>query len=125
MMIQTIEMLNNDIRDNERSGNAGFFEKHLTDDFIFRRTNGTLVSKQEFIAGLKGREWRVLENHRVRVAFNEKHTGHAAATLLVDFDFTDLADGKEIKGCAKNIRFFRLEDGVWKVYAWYNEMVDV
>ncbi len=123
-MKDLIIALNEKIRENEKSGNSGFFEKHLADDLIFRRANGSLASKQEFIEGLKGREWRVLENSKLQVASDEKHPHYAVASLLVDFNFTVQADGAVKKGCAKNIRFFRLEDGDWKVYAWYNEMVE-
>jgi len=124
-MKETIEHLNEAFSENEKAGNAAFFENHLADDLIFRRANGALATKADFIAGLQGRTWHQLDNHQVAVFFEEKHPDFAVATLLVDYHFTINADGAVKQGCAKNIRFFRLEGEAWKVYAWYNENVEV
>ena len=122
-MKEQLLALNEAIRKNEKDGKVDFFELHLAEDLLFRRVKGDLVHKADFIQGLSGRTWETLENREVEVSLGDKNNpGYAVVTLIVDYDFVFNDSPKQHnQGSARNIRFFRLEDGIWKLYAWYNE----
>lgn len=124
--LETLKTLNEAFRQNEKSGNADFFATHLADDLLFRRASGTLAHKTAFIQGLSGRSWTQLDNRSVEVTLdNEQDSHYAVVSLIVDYDFVvnNQPKPERKQGAARNIRFFRLEDGIWKLYAWYNEGV--
>jgi hypothetical protein len=91
-----------------------FFEIHLSKELVFRRADGTIVTAQMFLDGLKGGAKRNREARLIEVSFSESHSGNAVVTLLV---FTQDTDGRH---CYRNIRHFKLIDELWKMYYWYN-----
>ena len=121
-MKNTLLTLNEAIRKNEMAGDASFFETHLAEDLLFRRASGKLARKTDFIKGLAERTWEKLENSNLEVSFdNEQHPSFAVVSLIVDYAFVINENQERKQGAARNIRFFRIEDGIWKLYSWYNE----
>lgn len=96
---------------------------HLADDLLFRRADASLAHKIDFIQGLGSRTWTQLDTREVNVTLdNEQNPQYAVVSLIVDYDFVVIKNNEHKQGAARNIRFFRLDDGSWKLYAWYSQV---
>jgi hypothetical protein len=117
-----LQLLNDLIRQNEKEANVDFFKKHLSDDMIFKRVDGSIATKQDYINGLGGRTWNKLENHSVEIFCDEQQPNVAIVVIEVAYDFIN-AKGENKQGIAKNIRYFRKNGDLWQLYMWYNEKI--
>ena len=50
---QDLRDLNVQLGEAEKRGERDFFERHLAEDLIFRRADGTVVTKQQFLYNLQ------------------------------------------------------------------------
>ena len=122
-MKKELQLLNDLIRQNEKEANVDFFKKHLSEDMIFKRIDGSIATKQDFINGLGGRKWNKLENTSLEIFYNEQQPNVAIVAVEVTYDFVN-AKGENRQGIAKNIRYFRKNGDLWHLYMWYNEKID-
>src|SRR5713226_5876951 len=49
---QELRLLNEDIGIKEQAGEIQFFDQLLADNFLFRRANGSIVDKRQYLDGL-------------------------------------------------------------------------
>lgn len=92
---------------------ADYFKPRLSDQLMFRRANGVVVDKQQFLAGFKDASpfiERVAEDISVHV-MGER----AMITLIIR---TVKADGT--RGCYRNIRLLTRTAERWVIQFWYN-----
>jgi hypothetical protein len=113
--------LNQAFGEAEKSKNIDFFQEHLAENMIFRRASGKITDKAQFLTGLVNPK---LVYHEIAteviepIAYSDDKTT-AAVKAIVTVDMTN--DGKDIKGSFTNFRFFKNENGTWKLLTWYNE----
>ncbi|GEP61009.1 DUF4440 domain-containing protein [Reyranella soli] len=90
-----------------------FFEDHLSEHLLFRRANGQVVGKSEFLNGLMNNPFdrRVAEGISVSLQGNR-----ALVTLVIE------ATRKDDKSTHRyrNIRMFSRASDQWIVEFWYN-----
>jgi hypothetical protein len=114
--------LNQAFGEAEKKRDAAFFEKHLSDDLVFRRASGKIVGKAQFLAGLQNPG---LIYHRISTEIEDVSAANdessATVKAIVAVEMTN--EGKNIAGSFANFRIFKNENGVWKLIAWYNEAV--
>jgi alkylhydroperoxidase/carboxymuconolactone decarboxylase family protein YurZ len=113
---QRLRRLNEEIGEQEKAANSTYFQKLLSDSFIFRRASGDIVDKPGYLHDLEEVSENPYEqlNTYVRDVAIDKES--AVATILV------LAKRKNMEhtGRFKNIRMFRRESSDWKLVAWIN-----
>jgi Domain of unknown function (DUF4440) len=111
-----LERINLRIAEEEQRRDAGslqFFATVLCEALIFRRANGTVVGKQEFIAGLQNPNpftQREVEDMKIWLIGDR-----ALVTLIVR---TRTQDGTE--GRYRNIRVAFRIGNTWQLGVWYN-----
>jgi Domain of unknown function (DUF4440) len=110
--------LNKQIAEMEQQGEAAreFFQKHLSDQLIFRRASGKVVGKsgpEGFLEGLKSNpfESRVAEDIDVSL-----QNDRALVTLIIVGTRKD--DGSVHR--YRNIRLFSRSSDNWILELWYN-----
>ena len=109
--------INQEIRDAEFNHNGSYLKKILSNDFRFRRANGKFVNKQVYLDDLAGTTYDILHAEAPEVyPIDEK----SAYTILKVVAKGKRPDGSEFKGNFRNIRFFRMKESEWELYAWYN-----
>lgn len=93
-------------------------DKVLSTELVFRRADGKIVGKREFMAGLREPSpFAKRESENVAVEVREDR---ALVTLTVT---TVKADGTE--GRYRNIRLFTRRDGDWRLEFWFNDATHV
>lgn len=111
----TLVELNRQLSAEEQRGEDGkpFLQSHLSDSLLFRRANGRVVGKTEFLAGMGANPFssRTTEDIAVHVIADR-----ALVTLIVVGTGKD--DGSVHR--YRNARFFTREGGAWLLDAWYN-----
>jgi hypothetical protein len=99
----------------EQKGEAAhdYFKKHLSDQLVFRRANGTVVRIDAFMAGLKNNPFQERHSEDVSVSVQGDR---ALVTMIVVAKRKD--DGSVHR--YRNIRLFSLSGGQWIMEFWYN-----
>jgi hypothetical protein len=90
-----------------------FFEEHLSDNLVFRRANGQVVGKSEFLKGLANNpfERRIAEGISVSLQGDR-----ALVTLVIEATRKDDKSNHRYR----NIRLFSRASDRWIVEFWYN-----
>ena len=114
-----LQELNRKIAEAENQKDVQFFTNLLSEKLLFRRANGAVIGKAEFLENLQDLQKPNLFTERVAesidVIENPAVPERALVTLIVR---TSKADGA--KQYFRNIRFFtRIATG-WELDAWYN-----
>ena len=111
---ETLEALNLEIGNAEGRGDKGFFEDLLAPSFAFRRANGVVVDRKQYIEAVATSAARTTAIRSISFAGKAR----AVVTCIVTMD---------VQGTRKdfdNLRVFvRADDGAWKLLAWANEPV--
>ena len=112
---ESLQKLNRQIADEEQRGAAAstFFKTHLSDQLIFRRANGKVVDKANFLEGLKNNPFQTRAAEMIEVNLLEDR---ALVTLIV---IGIRADDGSVH-YYRNIRFFTLSGDQWLLEFWYN-----
>ncbi len=117
-MCNILKQLNKKFGEAEKNKENAFFDKHLSDDLLFRRASGKIVSKEEFLADLQNQS---LNYHHIKTDVKEisisKDESKAVVKAIV---FVKM----ENEGYFTNLRFFQKQNDTWMLTAWYNEMSD-
>ncbi len=88
----------------------------LHDDLVFRRADGRLVSKRDYLDAVPNRTYERLEAEIVRIHETE---ASAVVTLLVDA-VVRTQDGGTLAGRFRNVRVFVRDGGGWRCRIWVN-----
>ena len=109
-----LEALNVEIGDAESRGDKGFFEDLLTPSFAFRRANGNIVDRQQYMDAVAASGARTTSIRSITFLGRAR----AAVSCVVTM---------EVQGSRKdfdNLRMFiRMDGGPWKLLAWANEPI--
>jgi glyoxylase I family protein len=87
----------------------------LHDDLLFRRADGTVVTKQQYLDAVPTRTYGVLD---VELGQIEETENGAVVLVLVRAEGT--SNGKAFKGTYRNTRLFVRESGAWLCRVWIN-----
>ncbi len=119
---QELRILNKDIGANEQAGEVKFFDELLATNFIFRRADGSIVDKHQYLDSLKLIEENPYEQLDAVIEQVTLNKESAVAEVIV------IAKRKSMKRSAafRNVRVFRRESENWKLVMWVNtELGDV
>ena len=106
-----LKKLNVEITEAEDRGDRKWFESVLAGDLAFRRSNGLVVGKKQFLNDLKSRGHSKTEVESVKI--------YGKSRAIVTCVVTILIDGKNAQ--FHNIRLFVREGNNWKLLGWANE----
>ncbi len=93
------------------------FQSYLDDEMVFRRGDGTIATKEEFLASLEN-EGNLTSELRSKIVLIEVRGTQAIVIILVYLKGT--RNGKEIDATFRNIRLFEFRDD-WKCVMWFNK----
>ena len=112
-----LKEINEKISDAEMNHDTAFFELLMSDDLVFRRSNGRFTGKTQFIQDLPNTSYDLLEatEHRL-IPFNPD-TAYTISRVIAK---GKRPDGSEFGGTNINVRFFRRSVNGWMLYAWHN-----
>jgi hypothetical protein len=94
----------------EQEGDTGFLCGVLSDTLIFKRANGSVVSKEEFLAGVPNNMFE-RKSSAIEVVFEDNHL--AVVSLIVE------AKGNKIR----NLRVFERAENGWQCVIWHNAKI--
>lgn len=107
-----LKKLNLEIAQAEDRGDAKWLEGVLSQELSFRRANGKVVNRAQFLLDVKPRSASQTRIESVHL-FGERAVVTCIVTLTID--------GKEAE--FHNVRLFVRESGAWKLLGWANERV--
>jgi catechol 2,3-dioxygenase-like lactoylglutathione lyase family enzyme len=99
----------------EREHDLSALDELLDDSLVFRRADGTIVGKAEFLDALPGRTYDMMETRILDV--DERETS-AVVTSAVRAQGT--AAGTPFKGTYRNVRTFVQRGDRWRCTIWVN-----
>jgi ketosteroid isomerase-like protein len=106
----------------EQAGDVEALAGRLSERLVFRRANGSLVTKATFLRDVP-QAARSVTNRRPRDDIQVTVSGDAAVvTLTVSADVTNPTGNVE-QANFRNIRFFERCGGQWLLTCWFNERV--
>ena len=100
---------NIEIGKGEEEGDKSFFEDLLAPKFVFMRRDGSIVSREEFLADLKPGPERKTSVTSITLFGSTR----AVVTTIVLMNKTEF----------HNIRLFVLQEERWKLLSWANEQI--
>ena len=117
---QRLRRLNEEIGEKEKDGDGKYFLMLLADDFVFRRANGDIVNKKDYLESLEKVAENPYEHLEVHVREVVIDRDSAVADVLV------IAKRKNMQrpGRFTNVPMFKREDTQWKLVAWINTRHD-
>jgi Domain of unknown function (DUF4440) len=95
-----------------------FFEQHLSDQLIFRRADGTVAGKCEFIDELGGGSNKRTAEEVKRLSADGRQD--CAMVTLIVVTKEESGSGVEIERRFRNVRYFKKDDHRWIMHFWYN-----
>ena len=109
--------LNLKIGEAEKQRDVNFLSSVLADDLAFRKANGTVVNKKQFIEYLeKGKiTYDCLLSSDIEVIF---HQDLALVSLIVCA--IGMSEGKRFSGEYLNTRLFLKNEAGWQCFLWFN-----
>jgi catechol 2,3-dioxygenase-like lactoylglutathione lyase family enzyme len=110
-----LRSINLEIGAAEQRHDVGFLDDVLHDDLIFRRADGKIVTKEQYLAAVPKRQYRTLESDVAELHITKDS---ALATVLVRAEGT--ANGTAFKGTYRNVRVFVSEGERWVCTVWVN-----
>lgn len=87
----------------------------LHDDLVFRRADGTVVTKPQYLDAVPTRTYDVLD-----VELAQIEEGQDGAVVLVTVRAEGASNGKAFKGTYRNTRLFVKEGDAWRCRVWIN-----
>jgi catechol 2,3-dioxygenase-like lactoylglutathione lyase family enzyme len=112
---EALRRVNGEIGDAEQKHEVDRLKAILHDDLIFRRADGTVVNRAQYLAAVPTRDYDMLSSDVVEVDVRE---GSAIVTVLVTA--VGSANGKPFAGTFRNTRMFVSVDGEWRCRLWLN-----
>jgi|SRR6266568_1006652 len=116
---QELRRLNEDIRVNEQAGEVKFFDELLADNFLFRRANGSIVDKRQYLDGLAS----VTQNPYERLDTVVENVSLDGDSGVVNVFVIAKRKTMEHPAVFKNVRVFSHEGENWKLIMWVNTRI--
>lgn len=115
-IVEELTKLTRSLSEAEKRGDTAFFKKHLSEQLIFRRASGKVITKSTFLEDLKPNNYEY--NIPFNITVNVAEDGQSAAiSLTIAAKIMD----PPIEGTWRNIRLFQQNNDVWQIVSWYNE----
>jgi Domain of unknown function (DUF4440) len=112
-----LTQINEDFSKAELTQDIGFFQDILSGNLAFRRANGTVVSKADFLASLPNMTYHT--NKTSQITIRQILPDTYAVSCIVEAKGVK-QDGSPFEGKFSNNRLFRLESGKFKLFSWHN-----
>jgi len=116
---QELRRLNEEIGIKEQAGEVRFFDELLTDNFLFRRANGSIVDKRHYCDGLAS----VAENPYERLDTVVENVTLDEDSGVVNIIVIAKRKTMERAAVFKNVRVFSHEGENWKLIIWVNTKI--
>jgi hypothetical protein len=116
---QELRRLNEEIRVKEQAGEKPYFDELLADTFLFRRADGTIVDKRQYLDDLGS----VAKNPYERLESVVENVTLDGVSGVVNV--LVLAKRKKMERAAvfQNVRVFIRQDENWKLIMWVNTKI--
>lgn len=116
--------LNERIGEAEKARDDQFMRYILSDKLSFRRADGEVVCKSQYLMGLidPGKTYERLETSEIKLAHCVENI--AVVSMIVDAAF--VREGEPSSGKYRNIRIFKKEPDAaygWRCHMWFNEKI--
>lgn len=115
---EALRHVNIEIGEAEEAHDVDRLEEILHEDLIFRRADGTIVTKSQYLAAVPTREYETLDSEIVEI-----DEGKDSAVVIVIVTAAGLANGKRFGGTFRNARVFVNENDRWQCRLWLNTRV--
>ena len=115
---ETLRSVNVEIGECERARNVARLAELLHDELEFRRADGTIVQKQEYLDAVPARMYTTLASDVVAV-----DAGGASPTVTVIVRAAGTENGRSFAGTFRNTRVFVHEDDRWQCRLWVDTRV--
>jgi ketosteroid isomerase-like protein len=112
---QDLRQINVEIGEAETRQDAKSLDRVLHDDLVFRRADGHLVTKQEYLEAVPTRTYERLESD-----VPEIHEQQESAVVTVIVDAAGTTARGRFEGRYRNTRVFVNDDGRWLCRIWVN-----
>lgn len=118
--IKELEDINRKIGTAEKTKKPELVSDILSDDLIFRRANGLITLKGQFLADLVklGDSTERLDAEGIEISVYETT---AVVSLVVHMK--GIRDNKPAEGSFRNIRVFERTPEGWKLQMWFNKKI--
>jgi glyoxylase I family protein len=103
----------------EKEHRVPFLRDILHDDLLFRRADGKVVGKDEYLEALEGRTYDTLQTEIVEI---DSRGDSAVVTAIVTAAGTT-SDGTKFGGTFRNVRTFVGGESQWRCTLWINTRV--
>lgn len=113
--VEALRQLNVEIGEREKAQDVDGLNELLHDDLVFRRADGTIVTKREYLDAVPTRTYDVLESEIAGIDEDEQS---AVVTVIVTAAGT--AKGTSFGGTFRNTRVFVSEADRWQCRLWLN-----
>jgi glyoxylase I family protein len=112
---EALRSINAELGECERKQDVARLAELLHDELEFRRADGTIVTKQEYLDAVPARTYTTLESEVVAV-----DAAGASPTVTVIVRAAGTASGTSFAGTFRNTRVFVEEDDRWQCRLWVN-----
>jgi glyoxylase I family protein len=115
---EALRQVNFDIGEAEKTHDVDRLEEILHDDLVFRRADGTIVTKREYLESVSAKTFERLESQIVEI-----DEGKDSAIVTVIVTAAGTANGAKFAGTYRNTRVFVSEGDRWQCRLWLNARV--
>jgi catechol 2,3-dioxygenase-like lactoylglutathione lyase family enzyme len=115
-----LRRLNLELGRAEREGDRDYLADVLHDDLVFRRADGTVASKRDYLAELARRSYDALD---VAIAEIDEQAESAVVTAFVTA--RGRSNGEAFAGTFRNLRTFVRDGDGWRCRVWINTRVGI
>jgi glyoxylase I family protein len=115
---EALRQVNFDIGEAERAQDVDGLADLVHEDLVFRRADGTIVTKREYLDAVPTRTFDTLESEVVGI-----DEGKDSAVVTVIITAAGTAAGKSFAGTYRNTRVFVSEDDRWQCRLWLNTRI--
>lgn len=117
---QDLIELNRRVGEAEKNRDDWYLSEIMADDLVFRRANGDIVDKQDYLNGIRDKKntYSLLES----VDIEPKIKDHVAVVTL-RVNAAGMRGGNPFDGVYRNVRVFRKQPESkhgWQCYVWIN-----
>jgi glyoxylase I family protein len=113
--METLAQMNVRIGEAEKAHDVEFLDQVLHEYLIFRRADGSVVTRRQYLDAVPGRRYDVLESQVVQV-----EAGDESSLVTAIVRAAGTAGGKHFEGTYRNTRLFVNEAGRWLCRVWIN-----
>jgi glyoxylase I family protein len=112
---EALRQVNVEIGEREKAQDVDRLDQLLHDDLVFRRADGTIVTKREYLDAVPTRTYDTLESEIVGT-----DEGKESAVVTVIVTAVGTGNGTSFRGTFRNTRVFVTEDDRWQCRLWLN-----